>query len=78
MEPAHNPARHTDIYDFAFLPAFGRLLMAHQRIGPAALVLFQQVMFAPGHLTRTKREMAAAVTSAAQDCCYSRELNKAR
>jgi hypothetical protein len=63
--PAQRPA-----YDFGFFPAMGRLLMAHPRIGAAFGSLFQQVMFAPGHLSRREREMVAAVASAAQDCHY--------
>jgi alkylhydroperoxidase/carboxymuconolactone decarboxylase family protein YurZ len=47
-----------------------RLLMTHPSIGPAFFGVFEQVMFAPGHLDRGEREMVAAVTSAAQDCFY--------
>ncbi len=58
-------------YDFGFLPAMGRLLRAHERIGPTFLPLFGQIMWAPeGYLSRREREMIAAVASAAQDCHY--------
>lgn len=57
-------------YDFGFLPAMTRLVMAHDRIGPFFGLLFGQIMFAPGKLTRGEREMVAAITAAAQDCHY--------
>ncbi len=59
-----------DGYDFVYSPAMGRLLAAHDEIGPAFGRLFAQVMFKPGHLTRPEREMVAAVAAAAQDCFY--------
>jgi alkylhydroperoxidase/carboxymuconolactone decarboxylase family protein YurZ len=68
LRPADPSARHP--YDFGFFPAMGRLIMAHRRIGPAMAALFQQIMFAPGHLDRREREMTAAVAAAAQDCHY--------
>ena len=34
-------------YDFGFLPAMGRLLRTHSRIGSAFLNLFRQIMWAP-------------------------------
>jgi alkylhydroperoxidase/carboxymuconolactone decarboxylase family protein YurZ len=58
------------IYDFGFLPAMARLIMAHPRIGPAFGQLFGQIMFAPGALGRREREMVAGVAAAAQDCFY--------
>jgi len=58
-------------YDFGFLPAMTRLVMAHGRIGPAFGQLFAQIMFSPeGALDRREREMVAAVAAAAQDCRY--------
>lgn len=57
-------------YDFGFIPAMGRLLATHDRIGPAFMALYQQIMFGPGSLSRREREMIAAVTAAAQDCHY--------
>lgn len=58
-------------YDFGFLPAMGRLLRTHQRIGGAFLKLFSEIMWTPeGHLSRREREMIAAVAAAAQDCHY--------
>ena len=59
-----------DAYDFGYSPAMGRLLAAHDEIGPVFRRLFAQVMFKPGHLTRPEREMVAAVAAAAQDCFY--------
>jgi alkylhydroperoxidase/carboxymuconolactone decarboxylase family protein YurZ len=46
------------------------LMNAHPLIGPALAEMFMQVMFAPGVLTRSEREMVAAVAAAAQDCDY--------
>jgi alkylhydroperoxidase/carboxymuconolactone decarboxylase family protein YurZ len=57
-------------YDFGFIGDMSRLLAAHPRIGPAMQKAFQEIMFAPGALSRTEREMVAAVTSAAQVCEY--------
>ena len=57
-------------YDFGFIPAMGRLLATHDRIGPAFMALYRQIMFEPGHLSRQEKEMVAAVTAAAQDCHY--------
>jgi alkylhydroperoxidase/carboxymuconolactone decarboxylase family protein YurZ len=57
-------------YQLDFVPAMGRLISAHPTIGAAFGSLFQQVMFAPGALTRAEREMVAGVAAAAQDCHY--------
>jgi len=58
-------------YDFGFLPAMGRLLRTHQRIGGAFLKLFGEIMWTPeSYLSRGEREMIAAVAAAAQDCHY--------
>ena len=57
-------------YDFGFRAAMGRLLAAHDEIGPAFGALFGKIMFAPGHLNRREREMVAAVAAAGQDCYY--------
>ncbi len=57
-------------YDFGFVPAMGRLLMTHPRIGRAFGQLFAEIMFAPGVLSRAERELVAAVAAAAQDCFY--------
>ena len=58
-------------YDFGFLPAMGRLLRTHQRIGGAFLKLFSEIMWTPeAYLSRQEREMIAAVAAAAQDCHY--------
>ena len=65
------PAGSKMPYDFGFLPAMTRLVMAHGRIGPAFGQLFAQIMFSPeGKLSRAEREMMAAVASAGQDCHY--------
>ena len=58
-------------YDFGFLPAMGRLLRSHPRIGAAWFPLFREIMWSPdGVLSRQEREMIAGVTAAAQDCHY--------
>ena len=57
-------------YDFGFIPAMARLILAHDQIGPHFGALFAQIMFAPSVLERREREMVAAVTAAAQDCFY--------
>jgi alkylhydroperoxidase/carboxymuconolactone decarboxylase family protein YurZ len=57
-------------YDFGFIGDMSRLLAAHPRIGPALRKAFEEIMFAPGALSRAEREMVAAVASAAQDCEY--------
>ena len=57
-------------YDFGFVPAMGRLLMAHPRIGPVFSALFGEIMFAPGSLSRRERELVAGIASATQDCFY--------
>jgi hypothetical protein len=62
------PAGHP--YDFGFVPSMGRLLAAHDGIGPLFGALFAKIMFAPGRLERREREMVAAVAAAAQDCHY--------
>ena len=63
MEPGHP-------YDFGFVAGMSRLVRAHEEIGRAYGPLFQQIMFAPGALSRAEREMVAAVATAAQDCHY--------
>jgi uncharacterized peroxidase-related enzyme len=57
-------------YDFGFLANMARLNRAHKRIAGPMGALSQEVLFAPGHLSRAEREMIAAVASAAQDCHY--------
>jgi hypothetical protein len=47
-----------------------RLMLAHPVIGPAMRPLSAAVLFGPGHLSRTEREMVAGVTAAAQGCVY--------
>ena len=67
---AHMPPGAKGVYEFGFIPAMGRLLATHDTIGPAFGNLFMQIMFAPGHLSRSEREMVAGVAAAAQDCHY--------
>ena len=62
--------RSGHVYDFGFLTGMQRLVMSHLRIAPFFGALFQEVMFAPGALSRREREMVAAVAAAAQDCHY--------
>lgn len=58
-------------YDFGFLPAMGRLLRTHPRIGGPFMALMNEIMWTPEScLSRGEREMIAAVTAAAQDCHY--------
>ena len=58
-------------YDFGFLPAMGRLLRTHERIGKAFGQLFGEIMWtSESPLSRCEREMIAGVTAAAQDCHY--------
>ena len=57
-------------YDFGFLPAMARLVSTHTGIAPYFGLLFRQIMFEAGALSRDEREMTAAVASAAQDCHY--------
>ena len=60
-----------DPYNFGFVPAMGRLLAAHDTIGPKFLALYREIMFAAGGaLSRAEREMIAAVAAAAQKCEY--------
>ncbi len=67
---ARMPAGVERPYDFGFVGGMGRLLAAHERIGPAMMGAFHEIMFAPGALDRAEREMVAAVASAAQSCQY--------
>ena len=64
------PAGQKSPYDFGFVGDMSRLLAAHPRIGPAMQKAFSEIMFAPGALARSEREMVAAVASAAQVCEY--------
>ena len=57
-------------YNFGFVAAMGRLIAAHDSIGPLFAALFNRIMFAEGSLLRAEREMVAAVAAAAQDCHY--------
>ena len=57
-------------YDYGFVPAMRRLLVAHEEIGQVFLPLFRQIMFEPGYLSRREREMVATVAAAAQECHY--------
>ena len=57
-------------YRFEFLPAMGRLIMAHPLIGPTFIQMLSTIMFGPGALSRRERELVASVSAAAQDCFY--------
>lgn len=57
-------------YSLGFVPGMGRLIAAHDAIGPFFAALFNQIMFEPGALSRSEREMIAGVAAAAQDCHY--------
>jgi hypothetical protein len=68
---ARIPAGTKYPYDFGFLPAMGRLMRSHPRIGSTWLNLFREIMWSPeGVLSRAEREMIAGVAAAAQDCHY--------
>ena len=58
------------VYDFGRLPNMARLIDAHPGIAPHFGALYREIMFGPGMLSRTEREMVAAVAAAAQDCVY--------
>jgi alkylhydroperoxidase/carboxymuconolactone decarboxylase family protein YurZ len=62
------PADHP--YNFGFAPNMIRLVMAHPGIGPHFGQLFTSIMFEPGPLDRSERELVATVAAAAQDCFY--------
>jgi len=47
-----------------------RLVLAHPTIGPAMRPLSAAILFGPGDLSRSEREMVAAVAAAAQKCHY--------
>ncbi len=58
-------------YSRGFVPAMGRLLASHPRIGSAFAGLYQEIMFSEeGALSREEREMVAAAAASAQDCFY--------
>ena len=58
-------------YYLGFVPAMGRLLNTHPRIGPALFQLYSEIMFSPDSaLSRQEREMIAAAAATAQDCFY--------
>jgi hypothetical protein len=68
---AQMPSGRVYPYDFGFLPAMGRLLRTHPRIGRAFMTLMNEIMWTPEScLSRGEREMIAAVAAAAQDCHY--------
>ena len=64
------PGTRIGNYDFGFVPAMGRLLATHDRIGPAFAALSKEVMHNSESLSRQECEMIAAVSAAAQDCHY--------
>jgi hypothetical protein len=47
-----------------------RLVLSDMDIAPHFGALFTQIMFGPGALERSEREMVAAVAASAQDCFY--------
>ena len=58
-------------YAIGFVPAMGRLLRSHPRIGSAFAQLSWEIMFSPqGSLTRPERELVALAAATAQDCFY--------
>jgi len=68
---AQMPPGRVYTYDFGFLPAMGRLLRTHPRIGGPFMALMNEIMWtAESCLSRGEREMIAGVTAAAQACHY--------
>ncbi len=57
-------------YEMGGVPAMGRLIQTHPRIGPRFAALLREVMVEPGALSLAERQMIAAVAAAAQDCTY--------
>ena len=72
LAPEHAMERAADHpYSRGFVPAMGRLLASHPRIGPAFGALYHEIMFSEdGVLSREEREMVAAAAASAQDCFY--------
>jgi hypothetical protein len=68
VRAAMPPGAHP--YDFGFVTGMQRLIMSHPRIAPFFGMLFRQIMFESGVLSRPEKEMVAAVSAAAQDCHY--------
>ena len=71
--PTESESRSTGrsyAYDFGRVPAMSRLIDAHPRIARRFGALYMEIMFKPGALSRTEREMVAAGAAAAQDCVY--------
>ena len=64
------PGTRIGNYDFGFVPAMGRLLATHDRIGSAFSALIKEVMHNSEFLSRQECEMIAAISAAAQDCHY--------
>ncbi|MGE0824071.1 MAG: hypothetical protein AB7G75_06625 [Candidatus Binatia bacterium] len=70
-ERVRMPKGWTYPYDLGFLPAMGRLLRTHERIGTAFVQLFSEIMWtSKSVLSRREREMIAGVAATAQDCHY--------
>ena len=58
-------------YSLGYVPAMGRLLRSHPRIGSVFAQLYGEIMFSSeGILTRQERELVALATATAQDCFY--------
>jgi alkylhydroperoxidase family enzyme len=64
------PADHPYSIGAGRVPAMARLISAHPEFAPHFQRLVARIMFGPGALERTEREMIAAVAAAAQDCHY--------
>lgn len=64
------PADHPYSIGAGRVPAMARLIGAHPELAPYFQRLVARIMFGPGALERTEREMVAAVAAAAQDCHY--------
>lgn len=64
------PADHPYSIGAGRVPAMARLIGAHPDLAPHFQRLVARIMFGPGALERSEREMVAAVAAAAQDCHY--------
>lgn len=64
------PADHPYGIGAGRVPAMARLIGAHPELAPYFQRLVARIMFGPGALERTEREMVAAVAAGAQACHY--------
>jgi alkylhydroperoxidase/carboxymuconolactone decarboxylase family protein YurZ len=58
------------LYDFGFIGNMSRLMRTHPGLAATWGPHFMAVMGEGGQLSRTEKELVAAVAAAAQDCHY--------